>query len=109
MKLLQTTYSDQGYPDHNNELHHFMGEGIETTVGTVFLKKGSRIPEKGHSRHPFNEVSIIVEGHIEMVDEGNKVIGHLKKGSIVCITAGEPQAGNVLEDTRLIYVLNQLR
>lgn len=99
------------YPDpkdyYNNELVTHENAGVLTTFGTVYLKKGSRIPEKGFSRHPFNEVSIVTEGCIEMLNEDGTVAGYLKKGTVVYINALEPQAGNVLEDTKLIYVLNQ--
>lgn len=92
---------------YNNELLTQINDGIKTIFGTVFLKKGSRIPEKGFSRHPFNEVSIITKGCLEMIDEADNVIGYLKAGTAVYINALEPQAGNVLEDTELIYVINQ--
>ena len=92
---------------YNNELLTQTNAGITTSFGTVFLKKGTRIPEKGFSKHPFNEVSIITEGCIEMLNEDGTVANYLKKGMAVFINALEPQAGNVLEDTKLIYVLNQ--
>jgi signal-transduction protein with cAMP-binding, CBS, and nucleotidyltransferase domain len=71
-------------------------------------EKGTRIPEKGFSTHPFNEISIIREGCIEMLNEDGSVSGYLKKGTAVFINALESQAGNLIEDTKLIYVLNQL-
>lgn len=92
---------------YNNELLTETHEGITTMLGTVFLKKGTRIPEEGFSRHPFNEVSIITQGCIEMLNEDGSVLGYLREGTAVFIKALEPQAGNVLEDTKLIYVLNQ--
>jgi hypothetical protein len=93
--------------DYNNKIFHIQNSNIDVQFGTVFLKKGTRIPEKGFSRHSFNEVSIITEGCIEMLNEDGTVSGYLKKGTAVFINALEPQAGNVLEDTKLIYVLNQ--
>ncbi|MFT5736056.1 MAG: quercetin dioxygenase-like cupin family protein [Maribacter sp.] len=107
MKLKEITYPTENEP-YNIELLTQSNAGVKTTFGTVFLKKGIRIPEFGFSRHPFNEVSIVTKGHIEMIDENDKVIGALKPGFAVFINADEPQAGNVLEDTELIYVLNQL-
>lgn len=92
---------------YSKELLSVINNDVATTFGTVFLKKGSRIPEKGFSKHPFNEVSIITEGCIEMLNEDETVAGYLKKGMAVYVNALEPQAGNVLEDTKLIYVLNQ--
>lgn len=92
---------------YNKELLSQTNIGIMTTCGTVHLKKGTRLPESGWSRHPFNEVSIITKGCIEMLDEENRPIGKLKKGDVVYINAGEAQAGHVVEDTELIYVINQ--
>ncbi len=105
MKLKQLIYP-KGKEYYNNKLLSHTNAGVITTFGTVFLKKGTRIPENGFSRHPFNEVSIIIEGCIEMINEYGTV-GYLKKGTAVYINALESQAGNVLEDTKLIYILNQ--
>ncbi len=106
MKIKELIYP-KGEEYYNNEVLSHTNAGIVTTFGTVFLKKGTRIPENGFSRHPFNEVSIIIEGCIEMINEGGSISGYLKKGNAVYINALEPQAGNVLEDTKLIYILNQ--
>ena len=92
---------------YNNELLSQTNAGVRTVFGTVFLKKGTRIPMEGFSRHPFNEVSIITKGCIEMLNEDGSISNYLKEGTVVFINALEPQAGNVLEDTKLIYVLNQ--
>ncbi len=107
MKLISLIYP-LGNAYYNNELLSQTHAGVTTIVGTVFLKKGTRIPAQGFSRHPFNEVSIVTKGLIEMINEEDKIIGTLKPGIAVVIKAGEPQAGNVLEDTELIYILNQL-
>lgn len=106
MEIKKITYpSPEAY--YNKELILKNNAGISTICGTVFLKKGTRIPEACSSRHPFNEISIIVEGCIEMIDEDDQPIGKLEKGNVVYINAGEAQAGNVLEDTKVVYVLNQ--
>ena len=105
--ILKKILYPKGDEHYNNELVSYENEGITTTFGTVFLKKGSRIPKEGFSRHPFNEVSIITEGCIEMINEEGNSIDSLTKGTAVYINALEPQAGNVIEDTTLIYVLNQ--
>ena len=107
MKLKELIYP-KGSEPYNKELLTHSNAGVTTTFGTVFLKKGTRIPDQGFSKHPFNEVSIVTKGLIEMIDENDTVIGVLKPGVAVFINAGEPQAGNVLKDTELIYVLNQL-
>lgn len=106
MKTTKITYPNQNEP-YNKELLLENNQGITTTLGTVFLKKGTRIPESGFSKHPFNEVSIITKGCIEMLQEDESIRGYLKAGDAVYINAMEAQAGNVLEDTTLIYVLNE--
>lgn len=106
MKLKQIIYPKDN-EHYNNELLSITNAGVTTTFGTVFLKKGTRIPKKGFSTHPFNEVSIITCGCIEMFNKDGKILGYLKEGTAVFINALEPQAGNVLEDTKLIYILNQ--
>ncbi len=106
MKVIPITYPKDN-EHYSKELLSEDNNGINTILGTVFLKEGTRIPETGFSRHPFNEVSIITKGCIEMINEADAVICYLKAGTAVYINAGEPQAGYVKEDTTLIYVLNQ--
>ncbi|MBC6400063.1 MAG: hypothetical protein GDA51_08585 [Ekhidna sp.] len=106
MEIKTITYPKEN-DYYNKELIKQTNEGITTICGTVFLKKGSRIPAEGFSTHPFNEISIIIKGCIEMLNEDHSVKGYLKEGMVVHINASEPHAGNVLEDTKLIYVLNQ--
>ncbi len=106
MKITKITYPNPNEP-YNKELLLENNQGITTTLGTVFLKKGTRIPESGFSKHPFNEVSIITKGCIEMLQEDESIRGYLKAGDAIYINAMEAQAGNVLEDTTLIYVLNE--
>lgn len=107
MEIKEIKFPLLGDP-YNNEIFSKTYNGVTTIFGTVFLKKGTRIPEVGFSKHPFNEVSIIIEGCIEMLNEDGSTSGYLKKGNAVFISAFEAQAGNVLEDTKLIYVLNQV-
>jgi len=90
---------------YNNRLFHIQKKGLNIQFGTVFLKKGTRIPEKGFSRHPQIELSVIQEGEIEMLNEDGSVKGYLNKGDVVYINALEAQAGNVLTDTKIIYTL----
>lgn len=106
MELKKITYPS-GNDYYNKELISKTNDGINTKCGTVFLKKGTRIPETGITRHPFNEISIIIKGSIEMLDEEDVPIGKLEKGDVIYINAGEAQAGKVLKDTKLLYVLNQ--
>jgi len=90
---------------YNKQLFHIKNEGLSIQFGTVFLKKGTRIPEKGFSKHPEYEFSIIQEGKIEMLGEDENVIGYLNTGDVIYVKAFEAQAGKVLVDTKIIYTL----
>ncbi|MEK6155455.1 hypothetical protein WIW50_19515 [Flavobacteriaceae bacterium 3-367] len=92
--------------DHYNKtLFHVKNGPTEFQFGTVFLRKGTRIPEKGVTRHPSHEISIIQKGKIEMLCEDGSIKGYLQTGDVVYIKAFEAQAGNILEDTSIIYTL----
>lgn len=91
--------------DYNKLIFHIQENDINLQFGTVFLKKGTRIPEKGFTKLPEHEVSIIIEGKIAMLNEDATVKGYLEKGEVVYIKKREAQAGNVIEDTRIIYTL----
>jgi len=90
---------------YNKQLFHIKDKGLSIKFGTVFLKKGTRIPEKGFSKHPQYELSIIQEGKIEMLSEDGNVNGYLNIGDVVYIKSLEAQAGNVLIDTKIVYIL----
>ncbi len=90
---------------YNKLLFHITNKQVEFQFGTVFLKKGTRIPAQGFTKNPSHEISVIQEGKIEMLSEDGTVKGYLHAGDVVYIKALEAQAGNVLEDTRLMYTL----
>ncbi|MGK0420732.1 MAG: quercetin dioxygenase-like cupin family protein [Polaribacter sp.] len=104
MEIKQITYPSPE-EDYNKPFFTIKNEKLEIQFGTVFLKKGTRIPEKGFTRHDSHEISIIQKGKIEMLNEDGSVKGYLKTGDVVSINALEAQAGNVLEDTQLMYTL----
>lgn len=90
---------------YNKLLFKIEDTNLDIQFGTVFLKKGTRIPKKGFTKHPQHEISIIQEGKIAMLNEDETIKGYIQKGEVVYIKALEAQAGNVLEDTKIIYVL----
>jgi hypothetical protein len=94
--------------NYNKQLFWIKEEGLDIEFGTVFLQKGTRIPEKGFSKHEQQELSIIQQGKIEMLNEDGSIKGYLKSGDVVYIKALEAQAGNILEDTKIIYLLCKL-
>jgi signal-transduction protein with cAMP-binding, CBS, and nucleotidyltransferase domain len=90
---------------YNKSIFHIQKEKLDIQFGTVFLQKGTRIPEKGFTKRANHEISIIQKGKIEMLNEDGSIKGYLKTGDVVYIKALEAQAGNVLEDTQLMYTL----
>ena len=90
---------------YNKSLFNINDNQVDVQFGTVFLKKGTRIPEKGFTKHESHEISVIYEGKIEMLNEDGSVKGYLTSGDVVYIEKLEAQAGNVLEDTQLMYTL----
>ena len=104
MEVKQITYSSLE-EDYNKLLFSIKNDQVDFQFGTVFLQKGTRIPAKGFAKHDRYEVSIIQKGKIEMLHEDGSVKGYLKTGDVVYIKAFEAQAGNVLEDTQIMYTL----
>ena len=104
MEIKKLTFSleDEHY---NKCLFHIKDENLDIQYGSVFLKKGTRIPQQGFSKHPQHEFSFVQKGKIEMLNEDGSVKGYLQTGDVVYIKALEAQAGNVLEEIRIIYVL----
>ncbi len=104
MKVKKIVYP---LPDeyYNKLLFHVKNEQVDFQFGTVFLKKGTRIPEKGFTKHSSHEISIIQKGKIEMLNRDGSVKGYLCEGDVVYIEVFEAQAGNILEDTSIIYTL----
>ena len=86
-------------------IFEFNKSGVAVNFGTIFLKKGTRIPEKGFTQHPQHEISYLKKGKIQMLHPDDTKEGILKSGDVVSIEALEPQAGIVLEDTEIIYFL----
>lgn len=93
--------------NYNKLLFHIKKKGIDLQFGTVFLSKNSRIPTEGFTQHPEHEISIIEEGKIEILNQNGSIKDILTAGKVIYINAGEPHAGNVLEDTKIIYLLVQ--
>jgi formylmethanofuran dehydrogenase subunit C len=72
-------------------------------MGTCFFKAGSRIPEIGLKANSEHEISIIMEGSLKAISEtGERII---KTGEIVKFKPNEMQAGEILEDCKIIWIL----
>lgn len=72
--------------------------------GTIFLKKGIRIPETDFNRYE-REISYLLEGEIEIIGTDGKIKGKIGAGEAIMFDQLEPQAGNVIRDTTIIYFL----
>lgn len=96
---------DEKSTKNQNELFVFQTKGVAINYGTVFLKKGIRIPEKGFTKHPQHEISYIQSGMIQTLNPDGTSGEILKEGDVVSVLALEPQAGIVMSDTKIIYVL----
>lgn len=86
-------------------LFNFEKDGRNINYGTVFLKKGMRIPEEGFSKHPQHEISYLQSGKIQMLNEDNSNLRILNAGEVISLEPFEPQAGLILEDSCIIYIL----
>ena len=104
MELKKITYPLQN-EYYNKSIFHIKNEKLEIQFGTVFLKKGTRIPENGFTKHDSHEISIIQKGKIEMLHEDGSLKRYIQGCDVIYIEALEAQAGNVIEDTSIIYTL----
>ncbi len=102
MKVLQLQYPLSG-EEHLKQLIEIKEGKIHCRMGTVFLPKGTRLPQVGLKANPEHEISIVLEGTIKAItNEGERIIS---SGEIVQFAPNEMQAGEVLEDCKIIWVL----
>ena len=76
--------------------------GVSIT-GILEFAAGTRLPLEGVSVHDQDEVSFILSGKLNAVSGGESAT--LQAGDISFIPAGEQHWAQVLEDTRIAYVL----
>lgn len=101
MKVHQLTYPKPG----ENYLKEIVEINDKTILkmGTCFFKAGSRLPEIGLKANSENEISIIMEGSLKAISEtGERII---QAGEIVQFKPNEMQAGEFLEDCKIIWIL----
>ena len=72
-------------------------------TGILEFKAGTRLPAEGFSVHAEDEVSFILSGALKAVSGSDSA--SLRTGDISFIPAGETHWAEVLEDTRIAYVL----
>ncbi|MCX7173178.1 MAG: hypothetical protein NT159_04475 [Proteobacteria bacterium] len=102
MNVLQLQYP--GPQDgHLKQLLEIKEGAVHFRMGTVFLPKGARLPADGMKANPEHEISMVTEGRIKAItQDGERIVG---KGEVVQFAPGEMQAGEVLEDCKIVWVL----
>ena len=93
--------------DYLKELFVFKEDNFGLQFGTVFLKKGTRIPEDGYTHHDQRKIVYLIEGVIEILSEDDIEgdAGFLKAGQIFLTDYFEGHGGIVKEDAKILFVL----
>jgi quercetin dioxygenase-like cupin family protein len=100
MKLLQLEYA--AYPTQVLNLLDLPPEqNAILKMGTARIQKGDWVPKQGHSSHEQHEVSVILNGKLEIESDGQP--GMIQTGDVALIPAGEKHRARALEDTELIW------
>ena len=101
MDLLKLSFSDH-QSDHLKRLLELHEQDISLEIGSVNIPAGTQLPNKGESAFPRHEISIIIEGKIQIDSQGQSVI--LQSGDIVSIPAKQYSKTRALEPTKVIYI-----
>ncbi len=100
MKLLRLEYAT--HPEQVLSLLDLPAEqNAVLKMGTARIQKGDWVPLEGHSSHEQHEVSVILNGKLEIESGGQP--GMIQTGDIALIPAGEAHRARALEDTELIW------
>jgi hypothetical protein len=102
VKTLKLTYPLVG-ENYLKQLTEISTGDVILKLGTVFLKAGTRLPSTGLKANPEHEISIITEGCIKAITTNGEKM--LRKGEMVQFSANEMQAGEVIEDCKIIWIL----
>ena len=73
MKVLKLSYPSGSKEDYLKELFVHSEQAFNLQFGTVFLKKGTRIPEQGFTHHDQKKIVFLVEGEIKILLEDDTV------------------------------------
>lgn len=77
------------------------GGGVRLEIGMALLRVGERVPLEGTSQHRGTEVSYVLGGVVDVVnEEGTKRIAC---GDLVIVPPGEWHYSRVIEEATLIY------
>ncbi len=100
MQHLDTIKGKEIVPGYFGRFVH----GDHITLSIVDIKKGSPLPEH---QHPHEQVTFILEGELEMVIGGEKMV--LTAGSIHVIPGNVPHSAVALTDCRVLDAFNPVR
>jgi len=107
MELAKLDYPSGAPDDYLKELFSHEGSNFHLQYGTAFLKKGVRTPFEGDwTKHDQSKIVCILKGNVQLkLEAQNKGIVILKPGDLFKVDKFEGHAGEILEDTQLIYVM----
>ena len=106
MKIFNVTYPSGSKDDYLKELFIHAEEAFNLQFGTVFLKKGTRIPEEGFTHHDQKKIVFLVEGKVKILLENQpNFVRNLKAGECFMVDYFEEHGGVVIEDAKIIFVL----
>ena len=104
MKIEKLTYPIP--PEYLKEVFVKATPEFELQFGSVFLKKGTQIPEKDWTRHNQVKIVYIVSGKTMLFTEKDSDFKQLVQGGdTFMVEKHEAHRGEILEDTQLIFVL----
>ena len=107
MEILDLTFPSGFKEDYLKELFVQKEAAYNLQFGTVFLKKGRRIPEEGFTHHDQKKIVFLMEGEIKiLLEEKSKAnVDHLRKGQVFMTDYKEGHGGIVVEDAKILFVL----
>lgn len=107
MKILELSYPSGSKEDYLKELFVHSEQAFNLQFGTVFLKKGTRIPEQGFTHHDQMKIVFLVEGEIKILLENETVSfnKNLITGESFMVDYFEGHGGIALEASKIIFVL----
>jgi mannose-6-phosphate isomerase-like protein (cupin superfamily) len=70
-------------------------------MGTVQLSAGEWVPREGYSKHVQHELSLILQGAIEVESAAEHV--SIGAGDVILIPAGQEHRSRATADTQLVW------
>ena len=80
----------------------FKDKNVDGSFNYVEIEAGAKVPEEGHSIHDHDELSIVIEGNLEVEIENE--IYHVKSGDYTLIPKGMPHISKNLDGKKCTIV-----